>query len=207
MLGSHLLVLLSYWTPISLKCGLSSHMILHMKSHLTLMKIRDICPLNSYTPSMDLDTGWRENVERCLEMEHQFTLGYPSTVPVSAVYVKDGEITAVVDRGQVNLKDGVLDPSGIRVHEPAQRQVVLAAAMCTCPLTHEEVAAGNAVNMKVVPIDLSKSVMVPRVLPDFASLLSVYIFIGIRPKMQTRKTNVRKRLRASRRVLSNLKQE
>ena len=160
---------------------------------------------------MDINTNWRVSAEKTLDMERKFALSQPRSITVVAVYVERGAITAVVDKGKVCLEDGILEPSDLEPLELTQSTSertarIMAAAICTCPLTHEQVVAGEGVNMKITPVDLSKAVTVRRVLPKFAPLLSVYVFINTKDRVRTRKMHMRHRLRASRRARSGLKQ-
>ena len=160
---------------------------------------------------MDIDTSWRVSAERSLDMERKFTLSHPTSIPVSAVYVEKGAITSVVDGGKVNLEDGVFKPSdiqslGLTRTTAGRTATITAAALCTCPLSHEEVVEGDAPNVNITPIDLSKAVAVRPVLPSFAPLLSLHVFINVRNRVYTRKVPVRRCLQPSRRVRSSLKQ-
>ena len=160
---------------------------------------------------MDIDTEWRESAERTLSMEESYSLSQPAWISVYAVYVEKGAITSVVDKGKVKLEAGLLRPDNIRALELTRASAgrvatVITAAMCTCPLAHAQVAAGESANAKIVTVDISKEVVVPPVLPEFAPLLSVHVFINVRNRVRTRKMHIRRPLRASRRARSDLKQ-
>ena len=161
---------------------------------------------------MDIDTRWRQAAEQSLHMENKLTLGHPVSVRVFAVHTEQGAITSIIDKGDVRLDGGVLDPSSVaslnltRV-SGGQRATVVTAAMCACSWSHEQVMSECTPDIETTSIDLSKAVTIPRVLPSFAPLVSIHVFIDVRPKVRTRKANVRQRLRASRRMLSGLKRE
>ena len=154
---------------------------------------------------MDIDTAWRVSAERTLAVERKLTTVQPVSIPVVAVYTEKGAITSVVDMGKLSLEAGAFGPSaigplGLTRTAAGRTATITAAALCSCPLTHEQVVEGDTVNVKITPVNLCERVAVPPTLPKFVPLLSLHVFINTRNRIYTRKVPIRSRLRASRRV-------